>query len=85
MKRMLSGEELLNRAEELGVSTRTEEYQRFGGVIDIERKISEYELQQRVIETERHMRESKLWLVALVSALASLASALAAWFAVFWH
>jgi hypothetical protein len=36
----------------------------------------------RIINLERSHREEKLWIVALLSAIASILSALAAWFAV---
>lgn len=42
----------------------------------------EFERQQRLLAAWREERDSRLWIVALVSALASLASALAAWTAV---
>ena len=41
-----------------------------------------YEVQRRLREAIKDARDSWLWLLALVSALASLASALAAWTAV---
>ena len=36
----------------------------------------------RIINLERSHREEKLWIIALLSAIASILSALAAWFAV---
>lgn len=42
----------------------------------------DYELQRRVMEAERHIREHRLWLVAIISAAVSLVSAIAAWLAV---
>jgi len=36
----------------------------------------------KIIELERANREEKLWIIALLSAIASILSALAAWFAV---
>jgi len=36
----------------------------------------------KIIELERSQREEKLWIIALLSAIASILSALAAWFAV---
>ena len=36
----------------------------------------------KIIELERANREGKLWVIALLSAIASILSALAAWFAV---
>lgn len=43
----------------------------------------EEELIRRIQETARSIRESRLWWVAFISAIASAFSALAAWFAVF--
>jgi hypothetical protein len=40
------------------------------------------ESQRRYFEACRHLRESRIWMLALLSAMASFASALAAWFAV---
>ena len=41
-----------------------------------------YEMLRRVLEVERSHRESRLWIIALLSAIAAIISALAAWFAV---
>jgi hypothetical protein len=82
MRRILTGEALLARAKELGISTRSGAHKTVSGIPIAEIPLTEYELQARVREAEGHLRESRLWIVALVSALASLASALAAWFAV---
>ncbi len=68
-KKLLQGEELVKRATELGVS--------LGNLSN-----SEPELQRRVIEAERHRRDASLWTLALVSAVASMLSAAAAWLAV---
>lgn len=40
------------------------------------------ELQRRVMAAQAHIRADKLWIVALISAVASLVSALAAWTAI---
>ena len=40
------------------------------------------ELQKRVMEAKRFQRDSRLWLVALASAVASIVSASAAWYAI---
>ena len=65
------GKELLDRAEELGVSV-NELYDSHG-------ILAEPELQHRVIDAERAIRESRLWILALASAIASVVSAIAAW------
>lgn len=41
-----------------------------------------YEMLRRVLEVGRSHRESRLWIIALLSAIAAIVSALAAWFAV---
>jgi hypothetical protein len=38
----------------------------------------EQEIQRRVMDAERHLREHRLWWVALISAVASVVSALTA-------
>lgn len=40
------------------------------------------ELQSRIINMQRSIRENRLWWVAVISAICSLLSAAAAWFAV---
>ena len=73
MKKMLLGKKLEERAKELGVS--------FDRLYS-EAGINEPELQKRVLEAERSLRESRLWQIALTSSIASVVSAIAAWFAV---
>ena len=41
-----------------------------------------YELQKRIMDVVRYRRDSWMWLLAVIAAFASLASALAAWVAV---
>ena len=48
-------------------------------------RASDFELQRRLIEAKRSRREWWLWLVALVSAVASALSAAAAWYAAMPH
>jgi hypothetical protein len=81
MKALLSGQPLRNRADKLGVS--------FAGLQHSEPSITgdpnslnDGELQRRVMEAERHKREASLWLVALISAIASVISAITAFCAV---
>jgi hypothetical protein len=40
-----------------------------------EYRAPEHEIQRRVLEAERHQREGRLWMVALISAIASVVSA----------
>lgn len=70
-------EELKKLAEKLGVSD-------FGLQVmqGAARRTDEAELQRRVLHAIGAKREAALWLLATFSALASLASALAAWYAV---
>lgn len=73
-ERLLTGNKLTARATELGVSTTND--------TTVRSVIPEAELQRRVIEAERAIRENKLWIIALFSALASFVSAIASWIAV---
>ncbi len=80
MKKILHGEELLNRAKELGVDIEGEP--RTKSTSGNAPKASDYELQRRVIEAERSIRENRLWIIAVISAVASVVSAIIAWVAV---
>lgn len=71
-KILLEGNELFQRCKELGVSVA-----RSGDGHGQDDSI----LQGRLLEYERSKREHRLWIVALVSAIASVISALAAWVA----
>ena len=77
MRRLLQGDALEKRADELGVPKDGP----FTHSVAT-RRVSDVELQRRVIEAERSVRESKLWLIATISAIASVVSAVAAWVAV---
>ena len=74
MKPGMSETEKLEYAKKIGVSTQ--------GVHDTEQRFFENELNFRILNHERSIRESRLWVVAVVSAIASALSALAAWAAV---
>jgi hypothetical protein len=67
------GEALKTLAIKLGVST--------AELADKHGVESEPELQRRVLEAQRARRESWLWVVAVAAMIASVASALAAWWA----
>jgi len=73
-KRLLQGQELEQRARELGVDIQGSP--RTGSSSGNHPRAEDHELQQRV------NRESRLWLLALISAVASAISALAAWAAI---
>lgn len=78
--RLPNGEKLTARAKELGIDiTGDARTQSISGAAP---RASDHELQRRVIEAERAQRESKLWMLALVSGIASVVSAVAAWVAV---
>jgi hypothetical protein len=71
-------DELKKRAEELGIPTdssiykpKSESWTQLG--------ISSYELHRRIREEERHRREHRLWIVAVVSAVIALLAAIASW------
>ena len=80
MKKVLEGDELEQRARELGVDIQGDLITHSS--LGRRNRASDYELQRRVIEVERSIRESRLWKVALISAIASMLSAAAALLAV---
>ena len=77
-----TGDALQARAKELGVIIASDQCILVPGTGNVPHPVSEYELQRRVVEAERHLREHRLWVVALISAIASVASAVGAWLAV---
>jgi hypothetical protein len=81
-KRLLEGDALERRATELGVSIASGEIMNVGGQGSVSISAHEHEIQRRVLEAERHLREHRLWIVALISAIASVVSAVAAWVAI---
>ncbi|MFN8614591.1 MAG: hypothetical protein U0003_01595 [Vampirovibrionales bacterium] len=74
MNKLLEGEALKKRATELGISPY--EYRPFDGQRVL---CSDDVLQERVIQAESHLRATRLFWFALISALASLASAIGSW------
>ena len=82
MKTLPTGDALLKRAKELGVITGDDGNYIVPGLGNVPFQASDQEIQRRVIEAERHMREHRLWVVAVIAAIASALSALAAWIAV---
>jgi type IV secretory pathway component VirB8 len=80
MAKLLEGNQLEQRACELGVDivgdSRT---QSSSGRAP---RAPDFELQRRVIEAERRNRESRLWIVALISMIVSVLSAVIALVAV---
>lgn len=71
---LLRGPELIRRAEQLGVSLKK--------IHDSNAHLQEPELQRRVLEAEKALRERKLVVLSLTSATVSALGALAAWIAV---
>lgn len=85
MDKLLQGQDLLQKAEELGVDTQGELITQSACG---RRKADEATLQKRVNNAETHIRQGRLWIItiistviALVSALGSLVSALCAYYA----
>ena len=77
---LLTGEALESRARELGVDVEGDlRTQSSSGRAP---RASDYELQRRVLEAERGVRESRLWILAVISAIAAVLSAAAAMIAV---
>ena len=82
MHKLLEGEALERRARELGVDVEGDPIT--SSVSGRQRRAPDAELQRRVLDAERAIRESRLWMLALASAIASLLSAAAAVAAVCW-
>ena len=81
MNKLLTGKALRKQAEALGVSIETSGSVNVPGLGTVTQVADDYEIQHRVIEAQRHVREHKLWMFAFISAIVSLVSALAAWVA----
>ena len=80
MKKLLEGDALEKRARELGIDIQ-------GGPITQSvsgrhKRADDTELQRRVIDAERSIRESRIWILALLSAIAAVISAITAIIAV---
>lgn len=83
MRKLPTGEELRKRAVQLGVAIETNQSVVIPDSGNIPLIAEDYEIQRRVLDAERHLREQRLWLVAAISAIASVVSAFAAWLAIF--
>ena len=77
---LLTGKALETRARELGVDIEGDP--RAHNSSGRAPRASDYELQRRVLEAERGIRESRLWFLAVISAIAAVLSAAAAMIAV---
>ena len=82
MSKLLQGAELEKRCIELGVNI--EGPPRTQSSSGNSPRASDFELQRRLFEAERSSRESRLWLLALISAGASVLSAAVALVALFY-
>lgn len=47
-----------------------------------ELEITDYEIQRRIREEQRHRRENRLWIVAVISAFIAVLSMIGTWWAV---
>lgn len=80
MKKQLSKDELIEKSKRLGIDIKGEHiYKSSSGRKEF---ADEYEIQRRIMEKESHNRSTRLFWLALISALASLVSAIAAWTAI---
>lgn len=82
MTKLLQGEDLHKRCIELGIDIEGSSRSRSSS--GSSPLASDFELQHRLFEAERSVRESRLWLLALVSAIASVLSAAVALVALFY-
>ena len=83
-KALLTGEELRERAEELGVIITIDDSNEASGDYKMFRAVaSDVEIQRRVVDAERYLQTQRIWIVAVISASASVISAFAAWCAVY--
>lgn len=78
--KLLEGKDLEKKARELGCDVQGDPITQSSS--GRHPRAGDYELQRRVIEAERSIRESRLWRIALMSAIASMASAITAIIAV---
>ena len=81
MKKLPTGNDLIQLCQRLGVDTSAPPITQ--SIMRSSKPADDFELQRRLIEAERSHRESKLWLIAVISAIASVVSAITALVAVF--
>ena len=79
MAKLLQGEALRKHARELGIDVDNTSSNAASFAL------SDSEIQDRVMAFEDHKRQDRLWIVALVSAIASALSAAAAFLAIYLH
>jgi hypothetical protein len=80
MTKLLQGDALEERARQLGVDIAGDPITRSAS--GTHARASDREIQRRVAEAERGIRESRLWWLALISAIGSVVSAATALIAV---
>ncbi|PJA93899.1 MAG: hypothetical protein CO132_00930 [Candidatus Kerfeldbacteria bacterium CG_4_9_14_3_um_filter_45_8] len=73
MGKLLEGTALEKRAKKLGIDIQGDAITQ--STMGRHKRAHDSELQRRVIEAERSIRESRFWWLALISALASVVSA----------
>ena len=73
---MAEYDDLIKRAEQLGVPVHSVVYKP-------SLQITDYELHRRIREEERHRREHRLWIVAVISAVIAVLAAIASWVPIF--
>jgi hypothetical protein len=79
---MMSHEELVRRAKQLGVPIDATAYRPTDKAV-VPLPVGDYELHRRIKEEERHRREHMLWIVAVAAAIFAGLAAMAAWWPVF--
>jgi hypothetical protein len=70
----MARDDLIRRAEQLGVPVNSGVYKPSRDAWN-EIEISDYQLHQRIRDEQRHRREHRLWIVAVVSAAVAVLSA----------
>ncbi len=77
----MADDDLIKKAKKLGIPTNSGIYKPTDAAWN-ELAITDYELHRRIREEQRHRREHRLWIVAVISAATALLSAVAAWWAI---
>lgn len=77
MKKLPEGEALIKRCQELGINIDGNSWYNSSVGPTVLPAVTA-ELQQRLIDRERSIREGRLWVIALISAIASVVSAVTA-------
>jgi hypothetical protein len=75
-------DDLIKRAEQLGLPVNSGVYKPSRETWN-ELQITDYELHRRIREEERHRREHRLWIVAVISVVIAVLAAIAAWVPIF--